>query len=294
VLCLAVAAKRYVLFGIDGDEVSVYKATEHGLGAYLAPVDPDTADPVERWIEAAWARIARPAVGLGAGEEPAWFGQLARTRLAISMPAMLRWFRRWNALDPTKPEGAQKPYALRVKPFGFLDHAPLDPLHPRPAGAGGFNLVAPRGERRRWANLHDPDGPRYRVVGHETASGDPCAVLGRTYGDLVLAHPGHPEPKALGPDGRSCARDTVGLLGRRPVVAGRTEYVGKEAHALERVEAGLVDDVEELLTVYERHPSEELRERLRGMRVKEGMALTGYRRRQVCYLRAGERQPRRG
>jgi hypothetical protein len=57
---------------------------------------------------------------------------------------------------------------------------------------------------------------------------------------------------------------------------------------LERVEAGLAMGLEEVLTVCGRGRSEELREHLRGMTVKEGMALTGYSRRQVHYLRSGQ------
>jgi hypothetical protein len=60
---------------------------------------------------------------------------------------MLGWFAKWNAVDPSKPEGAQKPYAARVKPFGFLEHAPPASGLQQAADVGNteYNLVAPYG-----------------------------------------------------------------------------------------------------------------------------------------------------
>ena len=154
-------------------------------------------------------------IGLPVPPAPAWAGQLATTRLSISTPHRLGWFRRWNAADPTKPDGKEKPYRDRVKPFRFLQHAPLDATLGQPAGmsAGAkLNLVAPYGERRRWVNLHDPAGLTHRVVAYQPTSGDTSVVVARTYGGLVAAHPFHPEPKSLGPDGLPCHERTVGLL----------------------------------------------------------------------------------
>ena len=60
----------------------------------------------------------------------------------------------------------------------------------------------------------------------------------------------HPEAKSLGPDGRVCRRTTRGLLARRPVEASLIHHIGKEANRLEDVEAGLVGDLDEVLTEY--------------------------------------------
>src|SRR3989442_726039 len=44
---------------------------------------------------------------------------------------------------------------------------------------------------------------------------------------------------------------TVGLLGRRAVIATRIVHIGKESNELEVVEAGAVHDVDEVLTEYQ-------------------------------------------
>ncbi len=288
--CLAIAAKRYVLFTREGDTVTVRKGTEHGLGAYLPPTDTETGEPVKDWVDQAWARIVREALGLPALPEPLWSEQLATTRLAISTPQMLGWFQRWNAVDPKKPGGDQKLYAQRVKPFGFLQHAPLaSGLRQASQGNAKCNLVTPYGERRWWVNLHEPDGERVRVVSYQPSAGDASAFVGRSYEDLIVAYPFHPEAKSLGPDGQPCHQRTVGLMGRRQAVATGLVVIGKEANELEQVETGLIDELAAVQTIYRRDRSEEFREKLRAMPVKEAMKLTGLSRRQVFYLRSGQR-----
>ena len=274
---------------------AIRKGTEHELGACLPPTDPVTGKPVKDWIDKAWERIVRDALELPAMPNPEWMGQLATTRLAISTPQMLGWFRRWNAVNPKKPDGRQKVYSARVKPFGFLQHAPLAPglRQAMSDGRTRCNLVAPYGERKWWVNLRDPEGPRYRVVTYQPSGGDASVLMGRSYGDLIASHPWHPEAKSLGPDGLPCHQRTVGLLGRRPVIATDIAVIGKEANELEQVETGLIDTLEDVQTIYRRDRSEEVREMLRGISVKEAMELTGLRRRQVFYLRSGERQSRR-
>jgi hypothetical protein len=79
-------------------------------------------------------------------------------------------------------------------------------------------------------------------------------------------------------------------LASGPVVAKDIVVIGKEANELELVETGLVDELESVQTVYQQDRSEELREKLRGMPVKEAMALTRLSRRQVFYLRSGQRR----
>ncbi len=293
--CLAIAAKRYALFTRDGDTVTIRKGTEHGLGAYLPPMDPKAGEQVKDWIDQAWERMVREVLGLPATPELEWGGQLATTRLAISTPQMLGWFRRWNALDPKNLGEAQKPYRRRVKPFGFLQHAPLAAGLREAADAGSAkrNLVAPYGERKWWVNLHAPEAALSRVVPYHQSTGDTSVLVGRNYGDLMDAHPFHPETKSLGSDGLPCRQRTTGLLNRRPVVATETVVIGKEANELEQVETGLIDELEDVQTVYRRDQSEQMRERLRGMSVKEAMVLTGLSRRQVFYLRSGQRKSRR-
>ncbi len=182
-----------------------------------------------------------------------------------------------------------KPIAGWGKPFGFLQHAPIAPALGRPTGLPAsipwINLVAPYGERRWWVNLHDPDGPRHRIVTYQPTSGDGITVMGRIYGDLIAAHPHHPEPKCSRTNGVPCHEMTIGLMARRPVISLEKRYVRKEANELERVEAGLVDELEEVLTIYEQDRWEEVRQDLKTIPVERIMAETGYSRRQVYYLR---------
>ncbi|MDP9368870.1 MAG: hypothetical protein M3Q03_11435 [Chloroflexota bacterium] len=63
------------------------------------------------------------------------------------------------------------------------------------------------------------------------------------------------------------------------MIATEKRYVGKEASELERVEAGLVEELEEVRQV------------LRVMRVEQIMAETGCSRRQAFYLHSGQRRP---
>ena len=73
-----------------------------------------------------------------------------------------------------------------------------------------------------------------------------------TYGDVAEKYAAHPEAKALGPDGEPCRRGTVGLLQRRPVIAGEIKLIGKESNRLEDRFTGLltIDELDERLTVY--------------------------------------------
>ncbi len=88
-----------------------------------------------------------------------------------------------------------------------------------------------------------------------------------------------------------CHKRTVGLLSRRPVMVAEKRYIGKEANELEGVEAGLVDELEEVLTSYDRDTWDEVQRVLRTLPVERIMAETGYSRRHVFYLRAGKRRP---
>lgn len=72
----------------------------------------------------------------------------------------------------------------------------------------------------------------------------------KSLGEVIAEYRGHPEAKSLGPDGRPCARETVGLLRRRPVRAVSFVYIGKEANELDEVEEGLVHDIGHVITDY--------------------------------------------
>jgi hypothetical protein len=245
--CFAISAKRYVLYRLDeaGNPVFLedHPPSEHGLGQLLNPLDPE--DDERRWIPQLWSIILREALGLPA-ERPSWFERPTMIRTSVTSPAVLRAFQHLN-------EG--KPYADQVKPFNFmLSAAGVTP----PAGIGPgerFRLVAPwesdpsRWSKLSWVDLHHPERGPYRITTVAGRSGQPKVD---TYGDVAEKYAAHPEAKALGPDGEPCRRGTVGLLQRRPVIAGEIKLIGKESNRLEDRFTGLltIDELDERLTVY--------------------------------------------
>ncbi len=101
--------------------------------------------------------------------------------------------------------------------------------------------------------------PTYRldtgtIFHHEGYTSEPGTVAVKSYRDVLDAYRVQPEPKSLGPDARPCGRHTVGLLGRRLVVASSIAHVGKEANLLEEIAAGLVTAEADTLTTYGSRP----------------------------------------
>jgi len=90
-----------------------------------------------------------------------------------------------------------------------------------------------------------PPGTRFRI---STKSRPGEFLQGRavvrTYASVIEDYRYHPEPKSLGPDGRPCARDTLGVLQRRPVVPSSVHFIGKESNKLDEVQSGLIHSPE--------------------------------------------------
>lgn len=76
-----------------------------------------------------------------------------------------------------------------------------------------------------------------------------------SFADVLERYPSNPEAKSLGPDGKPCGRSTIGLLGRRPVTAGKIVLIGKESNRLVERRSGelTIDDLDLRLTIYEDH-----------------------------------------
>jgi hypothetical protein len=72
----------------------------------------------------------------------------------------------------------------------------------------------------------------------------------KTYGDALLEYEIHPESKYADASGKTCSRQTVGLLYRRHVSIDGIKYIGKESNSLEDVESGLVHDQRNVYTEY--------------------------------------------
>jgi hypothetical protein len=296
--CFCVSSKRYALFNLEGREPVMRKCSEHGLGYYLPPVDPLTGAPVHDWIEQAWGQIVCPAMGLRRRPRPLWAGQLAHTRVSITTPGMMNWFGPFNAKNPAQPNGPAKEYRDAVKPFNFLEHVPLDPIAGRPPDIPreeSLCLIRPVGEAGKgisqWVNIHDPSEGFYVIVAGRGLSMAPRTCIGRTYEDLILEHAQQPETKSAGPDGKPCTRKTVGLLGPRHIEVDSVVHIGKEANELELVQAGLVDEEERVLNVYERDLWEMVQPILEEIPAARIQKETGYSKREVHYLRKGVKRP---
>jgi len=127
--CLALSAKRYVLFNRDEDgRPIIRKASAHGLGHLMAPYSDDQAPAeitgpriplsdigVQRWQHDFWIKIIEAAfAGHPNRVSLDWHPALqkpALSRYGATSPKLLGWMDRWN-------DG--KAYENRVRPFGFL------------------------------------------------------------------------------------------------------------------------------------------------------------------------------
>ena len=235
--CLAISAKRYVLFdrGEDGRRVVVRKASAHGLGHLIAPYsDPQRAERidrigVERWQEDLWRAIIR-AFDEGHPDEVNLvdmenFDEPAASRYAATNQTLLAWFKKYN--DGVEPRD-------RVWPFNFLlsfqaksriEMVAVDPdalslpawrrRQPNPASRYSSDLIKDR------PPVFDRQRPGDTVPWHWLKS----------YGRTLVRHHLHSELKFLGG-----AEDQRGQLRRRRIEAWAMIPIGKEADNLEERE----------------------------------------------------------
>lgn len=256
--CLAISAKRYVLFnrGKNGEPI-IRKASAHGLGQLLAPYGESPEKKrkrierigVELWEEDYWKTIIKAADS----ETPEMvdtshllgFDQPAASQYAATKPSLLSWFKLYNeGVTPSR----------RIGPFNFLlvmqakskmEMAEVDPAalstpawfkrHPRPA--------APFFKTATLAAPHAFD--------RDDKSGAPVPIAWlKTHGRSLNKYHLHRETKFRGGN-----YDERGILSRRHVFALAVQSIGKEADNLEEREAVGDDDgsIEYQLSVEERH-----------------------------------------
>ena len=234
--CLAVSAKRYVLFNRQNGGVVIRKASGHGLGHLMAPYDEPPSQRRERiervgvplWQEDLWKEIIRAADSDKPDEtrfmEMPGFDVPAASQYAATTPELLRWFDGYNEHQPS---------GCQVFPFGFLlslqaksriemakdqPDALSDELwrrrEPRPA--------APYFKKPREAKDHAFDRERGGAI--------PASWLKSHARSLVRYHL-HPETKFQGGE-----YDQRGPLKRRHVFALAQQSIGKEADNIEENE----------------------------------------------------------
>ena len=246
VSCLAISAKRYVLF--DRDETSppiVRKASAHGLGYLTAPYKESDkarserigAKGVELWQEDLWLRIIE-AHDKGHPEQVDYaslvnFDQPAASRYAATNQTLLKWFETYNEAVPVE---------RRVRPFNFLlSFQAKSRLEMVAADSEALSLPQWRRRTPTPASRYSTDLIKDQPPVFDRQSGDviPWAWL-KTYGRALVRHHLSSERKFLGGEGTE-----HGMLRRRHVEAWATIPIGKEAGNLEEREF-LGDGDEEL------------------------------------------------
>ena len=259
--CLAVSAKRYVLFNLDEQGRPVIrKPSRAGLGHLEPPYSeeraprtiPAPAQPLrklglQRWHYDLWYRIAAAALD---GDPTAvklddlpGFNRPAMIAYTATTPNQLSWFDTYN--NP-------KPYATRVRPFGFYQ-APILADDGLPVGQhpDRFRLVCPYTKdqrqwgKRRYTNIYGPDQRSYAI---STSLRTDTIARVTSYRELALDYVRHPEPKSLGPDGKPCSEPTRGELQPRHLRVDDLVHIGKESNEYDQL--GLSSD-DEVTTRYE-------------------------------------------
>jgi hypothetical protein len=115
-----------------------------------------------------------------------------------------------------------------------------------------FHLIAPfesnpnKWLRQPWIDVYSTK--RYRVTSSRMRGAKLAGLT--TYGDVLREYEHHEELKCAGPDGKPCARQTVGLLSRRRVRIAALHFIGKESNLLEEVEEGTIHDRQSVYTEY--------------------------------------------
>jgi hypothetical protein len=232
--CLAISAKRYVLFdrSEDGSPI-IRKASAHGLGHMLPPYkDPDRKRigriGVQLWQEELWREIIR-AHDAGRPDQPdldrlPGLDQAAPTRYGVTNHTLLNWFKGYNQ-TVAEPD--------RVRPFNFLltfqtksrmEMAATDP--------DGFREAAWRRRTPKAASRYSSNIAEDRPEVFDRATGEPVPWEWlRSYRRSLAAHHLHSETKFRGGEDNA-----HGTLTRRHVEVWAVIPIGKEADNLEERE----------------------------------------------------------
>lgn len=240
-ICLAVSAKRYVLFNLDAQGQPVLrKASAHGLGHLRPPYDEDAAPAsipppsvplrelgVERWQYDLWYRIVEAALAGHSAQvsfdELPGFNAPTVSRYAATTPTLLRWFSAYNA---------DNPYREQVRPFGFLLNFQRDPLAPSPSSdrSSDTDVCAKSSSdapRPVAAFDQDPAVAAARCFDRMTGAPVPQETL-KTYRQALAQYHLHPETKFTNGNYLD-----AGPTKRRHIEVVSIDRIGKEANRWE-------------------------------------------------------------
>ena len=234
--CLAISAKRYVLFDRDAAGApAIRKASAHGLGHLVSPYpDPDRSKRIDRlgvelWQEDLWREIIlafdRGQPDQVDFEKLANLDQPAASRYAATNQALLAWFNAYNATCAP---------ADRIWPFNFLlSFQAKSRMEMAATFPEALSLPAWRRREPHPASRYSSDliADRPPVFDRKTSEPVPWDWL-KSYGRSVVRHHLHSELKFQGG-----ADDQRGTLRRRHVNVWAAIPIGKEADNLEEQEA---------------------------------------------------------
>jgi hypothetical protein len=212
------SAKRYALYEVTGGDISIVKASGHGLGYLYPPAEGFNADAAApEWIAEAWAWLLRRELGLPC-KEPSWLDYPAMIRMTLSSP---------NVLSQRRPEW--------LRAFNFFLLPLLSDLDGYPAGCNkaNFRFIMPfNSDRTSWANakgVNMLNGQECQEYGIEIVpSGKQDKVVPESIRIILRQYLRRPESKSLAPDGTCCTAETKGLLQRASIEASEIVPVGKE------------------------------------------------------------------
>lgn len=246
--CLAISSKRYVLFNLDDNGIPIIrKASAHGLGHLLDPYADDdvpSAIPapavklseigVRRWQYDLWLKIVQAAYTNKPAVVPLDYhralGNPAVSRYAATTPALLTWFKGYNA---------SRPYSEQVKPFGFMcalqvKSALVNGQSASRAGNAPLRPIAPY--------FSNTSAAADNCFDRETGAPIRPNML-KSYADALRTYHLSPESKFENADYHD-----VGVTRRRHVRAIGIRYIGKEANNWE--EKSILGVDEELSVEY--------------------------------------------
>lgn len=221
---VAISAKRYALYRRSGDDIEIVKRSEHGLGLYLNPLDPNVYGDTERkpdWISEVWKYIIRTEVYGEEPEQPYWFDYPAMTALPVRTRHVWQSFKAFN-------EG--KATYERIIPYDF--HLAV---HPSSIVQDAVRLIAPfTTDARAWLKLPYTDihtGRSFQVTTDaEEFTRD--RMLVKDYREVLYRYVTHPENKYDGMDGKPCTSRTTGQLQPCHIVETGCELITKDSTSL--------------------------------------------------------------